>query len=93
MLTILILSLIALLFAGYYGTLSDRKGRRFVMLISILGGIIPFAGLVLTLRYFGTFDVFLLYAANAIRGFLAGDSVLVATANAYLTDCTTQSNR
>ncbi|KAG1149976.1 hypothetical protein G6F37_009269 [Rhizopus arrhizus] len=82
-----------LIFAGYYGTLSDRKGRRLVMVISLLGGIIPFAGLVLTLRYFGTFDVFLLYAANTIRGFLAGDSVLIATANAYLTDCTTQSNR
>ncbi|CAO3702380.1 unnamed protein product [Rhizopus stolonifer] len=82
-----------LLLAGYYGSLSDRKGRRFVLVISIFGAILPYAALVLTLQYFSLFNIYLLFAFNIFRGFLAGDSVLVATANAYLTDCTTPSSR
>ncbi|KAG1473049.1 hypothetical protein G6F56_001171 [Rhizopus delemar] len=83
----------ALLLAGYYGALSDRKGRRFVMQISMVGGILSHATTLLTLKYYNFFDVYLLFFGPVLRGFLAGEAILIATANAYLSDCTTIANR
>ncbi|KAG0756350.1 hypothetical protein G6F57_010665 [Rhizopus arrhizus] len=83
----------ALLLASYYGVLSDRRGRRCVMQISMLGGILFYSGIVLTLKFYKTFDVFLLYLGPILRGLLAGESVLFSTANAYLSDCTTANDR
>ncbi|KAI9271443.1 major facilitator superfamily domain-containing protein [Sporodiniella umbellata] len=82
-----------MLLASTYGSLSDRKGRRPVLVTSLIGSIFPYVALILTLRYFSVFDVYLIFISNIIRGLMAGESVLVATANAYLTDCTTPANR
>lgn len=87
------LKILALLLAGYYGALSDRKGRRFVMQISMVGGILSHATTLLTLKYYNFFDVYLLFFGPVLRGFLAGEAILIATANAYLSDCTTIANR
>lgn len=59
----------------------------------MLGGILFYSGIVLTLKFYKTFDVFLLYLGPILRGLLAGESVLFSTANAYLSDCTTANDR
>jgi hypothetical protein len=46
-----------------------------------------------TIKYQNIFGVSLLFAAPIIRGLLAGDSVIVAATQAYLSDCTTTAER
>lgn len=84
---------IALLVAGYYGALSDRKGRRIVLGISSLGSILLFIAYILTFKFSNIFGISLLFIIPVVRGLMAGDSILIATANAYITDCTTPSER
>ncbi|KAI9273673.1 major facilitator superfamily domain-containing protein [Sporodiniella umbellata] len=86
-------SIAALLLAGYYGALSDRKGRRLVLKISMIGGFLYNLCNILTLSYQTFFGVCLLYIGPFLRGILAGDAILIAAANAYLSDCTHIGNR
>lgn len=85
--------LLALLLAGYYGALSDRKGRRLVLKISCLGNILLILSYILTIKFPGIFGISLLFIVPVIRGLMAGDNVLIATAQAYISDCTTASGR
>ncbi|CAO3624443.1 unnamed protein product [Mucor hiemalis] len=82
-----------LLLAGYYGALSDRKGRRLVLNISCLGNILLILSYILTIKFPGIFGISLLFIVPVIRGLMAGDNVLIATAQAYISDCTTASGR
>lgn len=50
-------------------------------------------GLILTLKYYNIFDVYLIFIGYVVRGLLGGDTVLVSTAQAYISDCTTLTNR
>ncbi len=72
------------LFAPVWGRLSDRVGRRPVMLITI-------AGTALSLLFLGLADsLFLLFCARLLGG-IFGSNVSVATA--YLTDVTDEADR
>ncbi|KAI9471937.1 MAG: major facilitator superfamily domain-containing protein [Benjaminiella poitrasii] len=82
-----------MLFASYYGTLSDRKGRRLVLMISSFGNIILMLSYIATIQFTDIFGISLLFIIPVIRGILAGDSVLIAAAQAYISDCTTPSER
>ncbi|KAI7907133.1 major facilitator superfamily domain-containing protein [Cokeromyces recurvatus] len=82
-----------MLFADYYGTLSDRKGRRLVFIISGFGNAILILSYIVTIKYTNIFGVSLLFIAPVMRGILAGDAVLFATAHAYISDCTTPLER
>lgn len=83
----------ALFLATYYGALSDRKGRRPVLLISGIGGLFTMTCYILTIKYYEFFGITLLFLAPVVKGILAGDTVLIAAANAYITDCTTPKER
>jgi MFS family permease len=85
--------LAALFLATYYGALSDRKGRRPVLLIAGLGNIFTMICYLLTIKYYQFFGITLLFLAPAVKGILAGDTVLVAAAQAYISDCTTPTER
>ncbi|KAG1252850.1 hypothetical protein G6F68_011599 [Rhizopus microsporus] len=90
----MLLSYIAtLLMANYYGDLSDRKGRRIVMKVSMVGGIITFTSAVFILKFHTTLNAYVLLIMPVIRGLLANETILFSTANAYLSDCTTAENR
>ncbi|KAG1146484.1 hypothetical protein G6F37_000532 [Rhizopus arrhizus] len=90
----MLLSYIAtLLMANYYGGLSDRKGRRIVMKVSMVGGIITFTCAVFILKFHTTLNAYVLLIIPAIRGLLANETILFSTANAYLSDCTAAENR
>jgi MFS family permease len=79
--------------ANYYGDLSDRKGRRIVMKVSMVGGIITFTSAVFILEFHTTLNAYVLLIMPVIRGLLANETILFSTANAYLSDCTTAENR
>lgn len=83
----------ALLVASYYGALSDRKGRRLIMLISTLGSLIQIAMFIITIKYIHIFGISLLFIAPIIKGLLAGDTIIVAAVQAYISDCTTRAER
>ncbi|GAA5802942.1 hypothetical protein HPULCUR_008417 [Helicostylum pulchrum] len=64
--------------AGYYGRLSDRKGRVAILRISTLGTLIYVTCDLLTAKYHETIGISLLFIGPLIRGLMAGESVLMA---------------
>ncbi|KAI9010913.1 major facilitator superfamily domain-containing protein [Phycomyces nitens] len=83
----------ALFMSGYFGRLSDRKGRTFIVRLSILGSVLGLVCLVITGKYQKTFGVTLLFVSPIIRGLMAGETTLMAATQAYITDTTTPSER
>lgn len=79
-----IYSLMQLLFAPLWGSLSDRYGRRPVLLLTLAGSVIAYIGLGVANSFW------ILLAARALAGVMAGN---IATAQAYIADITTSSNR
>lgn len=83
----------ALLGAGFYGRLSDRKGRSLILRISTLGNLIYVSCDLLTAKYHDTIGITLLFLGPLIRGMMAGESVLMAAVQAYIADCTSADSR
>lgn len=70
--------------APMWGRLSDRVGRRPVLLVSLAGTVVAYIGL-------GLVDsLWMLFAARALGGAMAGN---IAAAFAYVADVTTPDNR
>lgn len=86
-------SLMQFLFAPVLGALSDRYGRRPVLLISLLGTGISYIlfGLAGSLAGFGVEAVLaMLFLARILDGITGGN---ISTAQAYIADSTTPENR
>ncbi len=77
-------SLIQFVCSPYLGRLSDRVGRRPVLLVSILGTAVGFAVMGLANA------LWMLFLARAIDGFSGGN---ISTAQAYIADVTSPENR
>ncbi|MBT2725115.1 MFS transporter [Bacillus sp. ISL-46] len=78
-------SLMQLIFAPIWGQVSDRIGRKPVMMIGIAG-----LGLSFLIQALST-ELWMLFAARIIGGFLS--SANMPTAMAYVADITTEENR
>jgi MFS family permease len=79
--------------AGFYGGLSDRKGRRIVFMCGSFGNCILLLGYLATYYYEEYIGVFLLYLAPTIATCLGTETIFFAAAQAYLSDCTTPTKR
>lgn len=77
-------SLMQFLFAPLWGIFSDRYGRRPILLLTLLGSVIAYAGL-----GFAN-SLWILFIARSLAGIMAGN---IATAQAYIADITTPTNR
>ena len=77
-------SLMQFLFAPLWGSLSDRMGRRPILLLSIGGSCLSYlwCGLATSL--------WMLFASRLLAGFMGGT---IVTAQAYVSDITTPDNR
>ncbi|MBV9522774.1 MAG: MFS transporter [Alphaproteobacteria bacterium] len=70
--------------APLWGRLSDRRGRRPILLLSLCGSVAAYCWL-------GLADaLWMLFAARAVQGAMAGN---IAAAQAYIADVTTPENR
>ncbi|KAI8374082.1 major facilitator superfamily domain-containing protein [Choanephora cucurbitarum] len=83
----------SLLTASHYGRLSDRKGRRLVFMISTTGGCLTMLSYILTFNFPELFGTWLLFIVPAIYGLCGGDSLISATVQAYIADCTSHDTR
>lgn len=79
-----IYSLMSFLFAPFWGSLSDRLGRRPIILISLLGSTASYVLFALADRYE------LLIVSRALGGLFAGN---ISAAQAYIADITKPSER
>lgn len=79
-----IYSLMQFLFSPFWGALSDRVGRRPVILISLLGGAASF------FLFAFSRSLTLLFVARALAGAFGGN---ISTAHAYIGDVTSPSER
>ena len=77
-------SLAALISAPLWGALSDRYGRRRVMMLSLIGTVLSYG--LLTIAD----DLIMLYGARIVAGLSAG---WMATLQAYVADVTTREQR
>lgn len=70
--------------APFWGRLSDRLGRRPVLLVSLAGAAVAYVWLGLAE------SLWMLFAARAVGGFMAGN---ISTAFAYVADVTSRQDR
>jgi len=77
-------SLSQLVASPLLGDLSDRWGRRPVLIFSLLGTVLSFAMLAVA------HSLFMLFAARIVDGLSGGN---ITTARAYIADITTEENR
>lgn len=77
-------SLMQFLFASLWGSLSDRYGRRPILLLTLFGSVIAYIGLGVAN------SLWILFIARSLAGAMAGN---IATAQAYIADITTPANR
>lgn len=77
-------SLTQFIAAPFWGNLSDRIGRKPVLIISLLGAALAYV----LLGFADT--LWMLFAARALGGFMAGN---ISAAFAYMADITTPENR
>jgi multidrug resistance protein len=77
-------SLMQFLFSPFWGQLSDRIGRRPVILISLLGGGLSHLGFAFASQFWG------LVLARAMAGLFGGN---ISTAMAYMADITDEKDR
>lgn len=88
--TALIVGVLTCLTTGWWGQLSDRRGRKFVMGCSVIGLLISEGNLILVTLMQSRLpgDYWFLTASSVIDGFLGGMWTASAAAHAYLSDCT-----
>ncbi|MCC7519750.1 MAG: MFS transporter [Verrucomicrobiae bacterium] len=79
-----VFSLMQFLTSPYWGRLSDRYGRRPILLITLFGSTLSY----LALPFCTTFGQ--IFASRAFAGFFGGN---IAVANAYIADITTPETR
>ncbi len=83
-LLVAIYSLMQFFFAPIWGSLSDRYGRRPILLLSLAGSVIAYIGLGVAN------SLWILFVARGLAGVMAGN---IAAAQAYIADITTPANR
>ena len=83
-------SLMQLIFAPMWGHLSDRIGRRPVLLVSILGSVVSYAIFALGTQFEGRTALWIIIASRVLAG-VSGANITVA--QAYIADITPPEQR
>jgi DHA1 family tetracycline resistance protein-like MFS transporter len=76
--------------APILGLISDRHGRRPVLVLSQLGSVVGYVLLGFATDFGGHYTLALIYISRVIDGFTGGN---ISTAQAYVSDVTTQKDR
>jgi len=78
------------IFAPWWGHLSDRMGRRPVLLISIAGSVVAYAWFALATRFTGATALWMIIASRTFAGFCGAN---ITVAQAYIADITPPEHR
>lgn len=83
----------ALLFALPYGILADKRGRKLVIGLGLLGQMICDSYILLILYFFNVFPTRAVLAASAFRCLGGGNAILLATCHAIIADASPSETR
>jgi len=88
-------SIPAIVVLGSLGSLSDRRGRRIVLLLPTIGGMCISSCIILVDKYLygNPFGTKLLLFGSFLDGLTGSYTSLVAVSHAYVTDCTEPGKR
>ncbi|KAL2914999.1 hypothetical protein HK105_205543 [Polyrhizophydium stewartii] len=84
-------SLPALLAGPIYGALSDSWGRRFLMILPIVGSALNFLSYLVVSRH--SVGLWFLVVVHILVGLMGSWSIIMTAAMSYFADCTTAANR
>ncbi|GAA99360.1 uncharacterized protein L969DRAFT_93820 [Mixia osmundae IAM 14324] len=79
--------------AGYWGSMSDRRGRLSIMTVSLIGLLSADLVFLLTVKFSHVVDYRMLVLGPLIDGLLGGYATATACTNAYIADCTEAGSR
>lgn len=82
-----------LLTAGWYGEESDFRGRLFVLRIAPIGMIIYTSVTIMVAKYQSVVGIIPIFIAPIIKGVLAGEHIVFAAFQAYISDATNPRDR
>ncbi|CAG8639959.1 6979_t:CDS:2 [Funneliformis caledonium] len=88
-----LLNVAVTLSTGYFSTLSDYLGRKFVFKLSTVGLIFALANLLIVAHFWKIVGIKFLFVGSVIEGLLGGIITINTACHAYLSDCTSSENR
>ncbi|SGY84187.1 BQ5605_C009g05682 [Microbotryum silenes-dioicae] len=88
-----LMGVLSALTTGYYGSLSDRRGRKPILVLAMFGTIVMDTVLLITVQYHHIVGYRFLFLGPIVDGLLGGATTAQATSNAYLADCTDAGSR
>ncbi|GAA5821058.1 hypothetical protein JCM11251_001943 [Rhodosporidiobolus azoricus] len=89
----LLMGILSSMTTGFWGSLSDRRGRRPVLVLALLGTVLMDAVFLLTVNYHQVLSYNFLLLGPILDGLLGGYSTAQATSSAYLSDVTPSGSR
>ncbi|KAF9151743.1 hypothetical protein BG015_006263 [Linnemannia schmuckeri] len=92
-LTEVITGLASMFTIGYYASLSDKYGRKIIMIVGFLNALLVLGSFVLMSVYWDQIGLPLMILSGLVNGLLGGTTLGVTMALAYAADCTDPSQR
>ncbi|GAA5930082.1 uncharacterized protein JCM15063_004710 [Sporobolomyces koalae] len=89
----LMMGILSSLTTGWWGSVSDRKGRKPVLIVALFGTVAMDTVFLLTVNFHHLVSYNFLLLGPILDGLLGGFSTAQATTNAYLSDCTSPGSR
>ncbi|KAI1317553.1 hypothetical protein EDD11_008247 [Mortierella claussenii] len=78
---------------GYYSSLSDKHGRRIIMVLAFFSSFLNLAGIVVMGMFWDQVGLPLMIMSGLVNGLLGGTSLGLTMALAYAADCTDPAKR
>ncbi|KAF8945662.1 hypothetical protein BGZ47_002222 [Haplosporangium gracile] len=92
-LTEVITGLASMFTIGYYASLSDKYGRKIIIIVGFLNALLVLGSFVLMNVYWDQIGLPLMILSGLVNGLLGGTTLGVTMALAYAADCTDPSQR
>ncbi|GAA5901855.1 hypothetical protein JCM6882_008691 [Rhodosporidiobolus microsporus] len=89
----LLMGILSSMTTGFWGSLSDRRGRKPVLVLALLGTVLMDSVFLLTVNYHQILSYNFLFLGPLLDGLLGGYTTAQATSTAYLSDVTSSGSR
>ena len=78
--------------AMIFGPCSDKVGRRYILMLPLVGGVFESCALILN-SYYNQWDVSAIFFGVVVSGFFGGYAAVLMAVFAYISDVSTESSR